>query len=373
MTRAVAVAAALAAVALPAHLQANGMGERDKGRPQITCTDCHASTNPKTALPGAKARYEVSGHKTLGNSAYANGTGCQQCHTHEGFVAYTEKGAADPREFVANPSQPGCFTCHAPHERGDMSLRTTRPVQLANGRQFDVGRANLCASCHRAREDASRFVVATAANKIPPPWGAHHGPQADIVLGTNAYEYSGRSYGSSPHKDVINDACVSCHMSLPVGRASLSPVVGGHSFMIRGEVHENEVLNLAACSGCHRDVKQVAKTPYFSVIAQDDYDLNGRKEAVQLEVKGLLGRFVNDKGTGLLQTLSPPFYNAAGAFVPSRSEAVRPVTEIAALYNYKMILEDRSMGIHNAKYVVQILYDTIQSLDPRFDVSRRPR
>jgi hypothetical protein len=50
-----------------------------------------------------------------------------------------------------------------------------------------------------------------------------------------------------------------------------------------------------------------------------------------------------------------------------------PVLEMAALYNYKMISEDRSRGIHNAKYVIQILCDTIQALDPSFDVSRRPR
>ena len=45
--------------------------------------------------------------------------------------------------------------------------------------------------------------------------------------------------------------------------------------------------------------------------------------------------------------------------------------ETAALYNYKYILEDRSRGIHNAPYTIQLLYDSIEKLDPGFDVSKR--
>ncbi|MBA7528418.1 hypothetical protein ES705_20601 [subsurface metagenome] len=40
--------------------------------------------------------------------------------------------------------------------------------------------------------------------------------------------------------------------------------------------------------------------------------------------------------------------------------------------NYKYVLEDRSLGVHNAAYAIQILYDTIESLDPGFDTSNRP-
>jgi hypothetical protein len=37
-----------------------------------------------------------------------------------------------------------------------------------------------------------------------------------------------------------------------------------------------------------------------------------------------------------------------------------------------MILEDKSRGVHNPTYVVQVLYDSLQVLDPKFDVSKRP-
>jgi hypothetical protein len=55
------------------------------------------------------------------------------------------------------------------------------------------------------------------------------------------------------------------------------------------------------------------------------------------------------------------------------SSGQRSKSEIAALYNYKFILEDRSKGVHNSKYTIQVLYDTLEALDPDFDTSKRPR
>lgn len=49
----------------------------------------------------------------------------------------------------------------------------------------------------------------------------------------------------------------------------------------------------------------------------------------------------------------------------------KKIKEIIALYNYKYVLEDRSRGIHNGPYTIQILYDTIETLDPDFDISNR--
>ena len=357
--------------AFPVTLPASGRGEWEKGNAgnNSVCTDCHSSTNPKYGVLGTKARYELSGHKTLGNAANANGQGCQKCHTNEGFIAYTQKGEPDPRDFITEPSQPGCYTCHMPHERGDFSLRTVVPVTLANGKIFDVGRGNLCASCHKSTADAAKIVAALPANKITDDWGPHRSPQADLVRGTNAYEFPGKKYGSSAHKDIINDGCISCHMNLPKGRAvGLTMLVGGHSFQIVGDT-----LNLAACNSCHRGVTQAPQAPVFNVIAQEDYDHNGKKEPFQLEVQGLLDQFVNKEGTGALQNLTPPFYNADGSFHAVKSDVVRPLVEVAALYNYRMIVGDRSLGVHNTKYVIQVLYDSLQALDPQFDVSRRPQ
>ena len=109
------------------------------------CVDCHGSET-KYPVRGARSQYLTSGHKNLGNASYANSDDCQGCHTNEGFIERVKKGSVDTKKFVRDPSEIGCFTCHAPHETGNFSLRKTTAVKLANGVTFDRGKGNLCAS-----------------------------------------------------------------------------------------------------------------------------------------------------------------------------------------------------------------------------------
>jgi hypothetical protein len=353
-----------------------GLGRHEKTAAVSTAADClvcHSSTSPKYPILGARMGYDASGHKNLGDAAYSIGGGCQICHTNEGFIDRVNGKPIDPNAWVAHPSPPGCFTCHEPHETGDMRLRTVVPVTLKTGAVFDVGNGNLCATCHQARDTASNLVVPTPANKISLYWGIHESPQADMVSGTNGFQFPGKAYGSSAHKDVIKDGCVDCHMSLPSGRAGFSPAIGGHSFSVVGKVHDVLTLNTSGCIACHKDIQQVPGRDVFNVMAQEDYDLDGKKEPTMDEVQGLLDKLVNVNGTGLLQKLPVPLYKADGSFNVTGSPVVRPVAEMGALYNYQFVLRDASRGIHNTKYAIQLLYDSIQALDPTFNVSRRPK
>ena len=45
---------------------------------------------------------------------------------------------------------------------------------------------------------------------------------------------------------------------------------------------------------------------------------------------------------------------------------------VAALYNYKFVLEDGSRGMHDTKDAVQLLMDSIKAIDQNFDDSKRP-
>lgn len=333
------------------------------------CVDCHGS-EPKFPVRGVRSQYVTSGHHTLGNASYANADDCQGCHTNEGFIQRAKTGKVDTKKFVSNPSEIGCFTCHSPHDTGNFSLRTVAKVSLANGTAFDKGKGNLCANCHRARRMPKDEV---RARNIPTDsWGAHHGPQADMLAGTNAYEFSGKKYGGSVHSALPDATCVTCHMSLPDGRYSLAPAIGGHSFRIAGEVHEEHKLNTAGCtnSGCHGDMKQVRDTHYFDKKAAAGYDGDGKIESVQEEVQGLLEKFINDKGAGLFQTMKDAPYDAKGKFVNAKTQY--PIEVVAALYDYKFVLEDRSRGVHNTVYAVQLLMDSLKALDKSFDNSKRP-
>jgi hypothetical protein len=352
------------------------------------CLDCHGST-AKYNLLWAREGYSHSGHKNGGNAFYANGEECQRCHTNEGFIKYTTTGMIDEKSYIEHPSQPGCFTCHDPHNTGDLSLRTVKPVTLSNGKTFNIGKGNLCANCHQTRGTAQELVKALPANKLAGYWGAHHGPQSDMLIGNNAYEYPGKTYYSSVHATLVKDGCAECHMSYPKQRFGFSPAMSGHSFSIEGEVHHAPKLNNSGCLGnCHSKVGQVMApnpdTPkdsdtfwwhqtdaVFDIEAKADFDHDGKVEPLQSEIEGLLDMINNSVGTGLLQKGELPIFKKNGGFNWTRSQKMRSLEEVAALYNYKFVLEDRSRGIHNAPYAIQILYDTIASLDPSFDVSMR--
>jgi hypothetical protein len=343
-----------------------------------SCAACHGSADVEFPVLGARLGYEESGHRNNANSYYANGGGCQLCHTNEGFIEYAETGEVG--DYVAYPSQPGCFTCHTVHETWDFSLRLTKPVKLQDGSTFDIGAGNLCANCHQARRGVDSQVEAKEAADVSSHWGAHHGPQSDVLNGTNAYEFPGKRYSSSPHMDVITDGCVSCHMSLPEGRYRFSPELGGHSFNIAGEVHEAGKINIAACSDCHDGIGQVRGEEVFDLKAKADYDRDGTVEPAQMEVQGLLDALVNKNGTGYLQNTNPPMFEKdaeatfhdLGKWAGSRSGSWTEA-EIGALWNYKLIVEDRSRGVHNLTYTIQVLYDTLKSLDPSLNDSLRPR
>jgi hypothetical protein len=333
-----------------------------------TCGSCHgAETDYPVA--GAQLSYAQSGHylgwdRHAQNSWYANGNGCQQCHTSEGFVEYVNTG--EVVGYVDYPSQPGCFACHDPHNTGDFSLRTTQPVTLTTGDIFDAGTGNLCANCHQSRSDVAGQVKAgTLSSRL----GPHHGPEADLFAGVNGAQIPGKSYSSSAHTYVVDDSCVQCHLARPDGRYSLSPEVGGHSFYVKGEVHGETKINASACSSCHEGVGQDGE--FFDIMAKADYDDDGTVENAQAEVEGLLHHIVNPDGTGVLQKISPPAFSASGGWIGGGVEY--PIEVSGAVWNYRYIEEDRSFGIHNTNYAVQLLMDTISLFDSTFDMSTRPR
>ena len=199
------------------------------------CADCHGP-EPKYKMAGAQMQHQESGHylgfdKHGTHAYYANGGGCQQCHTHEGFIEFLTLGEI-VSDYVDWPSQPGCFTCHNPHVTGDFSLRTESPVTLATGATIDIGPGNLCSNCHQSRRAPADVVKPTPANKVSAYFGPHHGPQSNLFVGSGAYEFPGMTYTNSEHRFEVEGSCIDCHMALPEGRYRLhSPGLGGHQFL----------------------------------------------------------------------------------------------------------------------------------------------
>lgn len=222
-----------------------------------------------------------------------------------------------------------CDTCHTGYGQGLMQKGTvTIPLGEIKG-----GKGALCISCHSGR------------GKKPDQKSAPHASvQTDVLLSKSGAEVEGFKYGKSPHATVTN-TCLACHM------AKGKDGVRDHTFKINAA----NVAN--SCGRCH-------KFDTFNPPAKGDYDGDGKKEGIQNEVAGLLdvvkgainkkldgGKFTStggkiqfqDKQAKVLESPpSPEVYNAA--------------------WNYLLINNDGSKGVHNPAYAVQLLQQTYKAL-----------
>src|SRR4029077_18924885 len=106
-------------------------------------------------------------------------------------------------------------------------VRNLASVKLADGTTVTSGGSGmLCMNCHQSRQSAETYAATTAGSAR---FGPHHGPQADMLVGTNGFSY-GQKIASSAHGSVVEESCVSCHMqTVDATDASLTHV-GGHTF-----------------------------------------------------------------------------------------------------------------------------------------------
>ncbi len=242
-----------------------------------------------------------------------------------------------------------CFTCHAPHEKGNLELRTEAPYTLKNGVVFDHGAANLCANCHHSRTALATDLGSSDSLTLSSRFGPHHGPQADMLQGTHGYQFSGYTYTTTTHATQVSDACVGCHMGNPAQHDGYN--VGGHSFNMRYTAHDGtEYTLIGVCAPCHSRYGE-SGVAQFDDFKPRDINGDGTVEGVQTEFDhladslGVLLAKVINSSTGLFKSTKV-----------SREQA-------GAAYNYRTYLEDRSRGIHNPKYFEGLLKSSIQYMN----------
>ncbi len=239
---------------------------------ETSCFTCH--TDQEFFLVAAQQQWgnsiHASGNNVARNRNYNSFySACEKCHTNEGFLARAEvTGIPALGDQFTTIS---CFTCHAPHTNGNFNLRVTDPATLADGSTYDRGAANLCATCHQSRRDVNTYVVDSVS--MNSRFGPHHGPQSDMLAGTNAYEYAGFNYRNSAHTNVATDGCINCHKAPAIG-----VWVGGHTFEIVDTSHGFENRNGCNVTACHdgsiTDVNRLADA---------DFDFDGTIEGVNDE------------------------------------------------------------------------------------------
>jgi hypothetical protein len=293
--------------------------------------------------------WNFSGHSTavFENSATQGTTlnSCQRCHISQAFVDFTKGVTTNTTGWTtANGDYHiSCQTCHDPHGNTNAHELRKEPIAsdtLGNGYNYGNfgGMGNICINCHKARKN-SVTIMTTAVNST---WGPHHSTQADNILGLNGAQFGTQPFVSGDHKYAIANICVDCHMAATTDTGTVTrDQVGGHSWNLHYAATNYD--HTVACVNCHGP-----KTSFSQFQASMDYDGNGTVEDVQTEVKGCLTK---------IASLLP--HNPDGTFIYAN---ITTLTQKQAYWNYQLIANDGSYGMHNAKFAFDVLTKSISAL-----------
>jgi len=316
---------------------------------QGDCAVCHDSLNNEYQV----AEWNNSLHAVTTTDP-AGSAGCVGCHTAYGFVSRMEGTPITNTAYEAIT----CAACHEPHDaslpnqvraysglatNSTTLVVTTNTVTLMDGTVVaNAGLGGLCMQCHQSRENATNYILTATGNSH---FGPHHGPQGDMLEGVNGITY-GNPIGSSPHKDVVQDTCVGCHMQAQTSSSPAFTRAGGHTFEVSCSASgTNPAVQLTAvCVQCHGSIT----TFNFPTV---DYDGNGVVEGVQTEVANLMLQ---------LATMLPPVGVAKTNLVITSSWTPQ---QLKAAYNYLFVQSDGSYGVHNIAYTVDLLKGSIADLN----------
>ncbi len=359
-----------------AHMQ--GTGSRISLSSDV-CGICHG----EPARHGRFQQWQLSGHANyeLATDEGENGN-CSRCHTGNGFLAWEDlnfdAGSNVEVTWTSDQIHPQtCQTCHDPHDIGTTSgnaetnatvrISGDTPMLAAGFVATDVGRGAICMTCHNGRRglrNDSNFDIADAAR------APHVGPQADVLMGQNAYfvEVGKRSYHSQ-----IEDACVTCHMEATPPPDLLSYNLGGtnHTFYARKDI----------CANCHTFANyEGVQGPVQNKLAKLKGEIEDALYAV-IDAQTNQGAVIDFGGEATIGSASEilgldfeeshgrqglAVQLASGWVGPVAMNSVKVVPAVGAAtdiyrvadpsvakagWNYWLVHSDASLGVHNPGFV----------------------
>ena len=277
---------------------------------------------------------------------------CTPCHSTHDFIDSID---GDGRTTAGTGDEGiSCAACHDPHaDEGPHQLRPVAAVTLATGTVItNAGPSSLCMTCHKARSEAVSYI----AGELGDPsdhFGPHHGPQSDIFLGTNGITYGMAMDSSNPHGK-IDGTCVHCHMQdlEETAYSNILHKVGGHTFNLTydNETPDNPAddvhVNLA-CVECHGNIASFD-------IGGHDYNNDGMVEGVQTEISKMLEQ--------LAMLLPPVGTNTVDVHYLTDETNAAAVSQLSAAFNYLLVEEDGSLGVHNPKFAAGLLDASLRDM-----------
>ncbi|MFN8439410.1 MAG: cytochrome c3 family protein [Caldilineaceae bacterium] len=344
--------------------------------------DSMADLNGKLAEPADMANLHRtdSGHFAGSNEAFRHwdseeavpGT-CAKCHTPTGLPMFLKEGTT-----ISQPQANGleCTTCHS--SLPDFKQRyEVKDVKFPSGAVIDSGdpNTNLCMNCHQGREstvsvnkligDADADTVSDKLRFLNP----HYFAAGATRFGTEAkgaYEYEGKEYiGFFDHEEKANN-CTDCH--------------NAHSLEVKWDT----------CTECHEEVqsKEDLRSIRYNL---DDWNGNGdTEEGVYDEIMGMRDELIKAmQAYSAEKADAVVVYNSASYpyfFIDQNDNGEADADEInndnrfvawtprllRAAYNYQYSGKDPGAFTHNAKYIIQTLYDSIEDVGGDVSAMTRP-
>lgn len=298
------------------------------------CGQCH----------GQFAEWQKSRHSdplAFGHAEPSDGQRrtCYKCHYTDGFIGAVESGEAfstfkHPLEAGENAPRDtpniSCDVCHDPHDQS-----VSNPVGIRTGSP-----ESLCDTCHEKKWQNATYTGTGDTLKAAIHWD----------------DYSQYQGAGNPHQ--MPDACVSCHMATDITDTDAYGVrkVGGHSLRMRDVGADgdpgtaDDLLNITVCQGCHPGLTTFDRNSTMTRIKNKLNLLDIRLKSAN---KGYLPPFLPGKCATC---------HKGGTLAFSNETAERTLEK--AYLNYKLILHDRSFGIHNPGYIERLLDDTIAAVEP---------
>lgn len=276
---------------------------------------------------------------------------CARCHDGKAYVYFVKGGGpgaenppfdTDPEVFNPN-THVGvtCETCHEPHQGGVRKAPASSDT-LAGGFNYasiNLGAGATCGDCHKYRQDGYNMVTNVPITNVR--WGPHYAGAIDVLLGEGGYEFYTETPKSFAHRNMEN-TCASCHMATAEGE--FRNLLGDHSFNMRYTDNGAERDLIEACQNCHAGISS------FADILGADYNNTGVQQPFQEEVADLLH---------MLAMALPPY----GEPTINWQEIDNDDPDMKGAYwNYRYVYYDRSLGVHNPKYVVALLQRSITQM-----------